>query len=179
MPEKSRTYTSSLFTLSFWIWQLSLIFRTIRSEHFDQNWRVRNEIVFEVWLWFRSWTWTWQCMAYADFCTIAPSMTKASARVNKSDRFFFSAQKWMLWTRSAETRNRKPNNDEWWWFCQLYIFQMFGFRGERENGSIIIGNNQRNSLNWQRVREAGSDTCPPFILHISYASSSKWRGSKG
>ena len=38
-------------------------------------------------------------------------------------------------------------------------------------------------LNWQHVKDyAGSDTCPLFYppeLHISYASSSKWCGSKG
>ena len=63
----------------------------------------------------------------------------------------------------------------------------FPITAKEENGSIIIiGNNQRNSLsllNWQHVKDyAGSDTCPLFYppeLRISYASSSKWCGSKG
>ena len=71
-------------------------------------------------------------------------------------------------------RGQKLGNDDddFASYIDLPDVQRVPITAKEENGSIIIiGNNQRNShslLNWQHVKEAGSDTCPlSFILQNS------------
>ena len=122
-------------------------------------------------------------MAYADFCTFATAttMTKASASIKS----IFLRRPYPK-SECCKRGQKLGNDDDFASYIDLPDVQRVPITAKEENGSIIIiGNNQRNShslLNWQHVKEAGSDTCPLFYppeLHISYASSSKWCGSKG
>lgn len=126
-------------------------------------------------------------MAYADFCTFATAttMTKASASIKS----IFLRRPYPK-SECCKRGQKLGNDDDFASYIDLPDVQRWkaGFRSlpKRKMDRLLLLATIKETASASSIgnmsRIAGSDTCPLFYppeLHISYASSSKWCGSKG